>query len=646
MRKHLLVAVALGLQPAIDAFVPGLGDSNPMFRSASCSSGGSMRVIPWSRGGIVLAAKKKGGKPKGGTATGRKPQQKQEAKQKQEQRFDAVTRQYMFTMLKVTKKAPGGKEILKDVSLSFYPGAKIGVVGLNGAGKSTLLRIMSGEDEDIDGTARPLPGASIGFLKQEPELTGTTVTEAIEPALAKSRAILENFGELSAKLAEPLSDDEMAAAMEELEAAQQAIDAGDLWDIDRRAERAMESLRCPPGDAELAVLSGGERRRVALARLLLENHDLLLLDEPTNHLDAESVHWLEQFLQQFKGTVVAVTHDRYFLNNVAEWILELDRGKGLPHEGNYESWLAAKAKRLEQEKREDNAVLKTITTELEWVRQSPKARQSKSKARLKAYEELLAKKPQEALSKTAQIYIPPGPRLGDVVINARGVAKHYGDRVLFEELDFDLPRSGIVGVIGPNGAGKSTLCKLLSGEEEPNVGSIATGETVKLVSVDQMRTELSAERTVYEEITGGQDFLQLGSSEINGRAYVSWFGFKSGDQQKKVGVLSGGERNRVQLAKLLRTGGNVMILDEPTNDLDVDTLRSLEEALLSFAGCVICVSHDRYFLDRIATHIMAFEGDSKVTFFEGNYQEYAENRAERLGIDVNAPKPLRFASLA
>jgi len=603
------------------------------------------RVLSLRSSSSLLMAKK--GKGKGGySPPGRKGQVEQESKAKQEQRFDAATRQFMFTMTKVSKKAPSGKDILKDVYLSFYPGAKIGVVGLNGSGKSTLLRIMSGEDTEIEGTAKPLPGASIGFLKQEPELEGLTVGDAIEPALVKARASLEAFNELSVKLGEDLSDDEMAQVMDELETVQADIDANDLWDLDRRVTRAMEALRCPPNDAELSVLSGGERRRVALAKLLLENHDLLLLDEPTNHLDAESVSWLEQFLAQFKGTVVAVTHDRYFLNNVAGWILELDRGKGLPHEGNYESWLAAKAERLDQESKSDSRLKRTLATELEWVSASPKARQAKSKARLKQYDQLAATQPTSAeLMATSQIFIPPGPRLGEVVVTATNLKKQFGERVLFDDLNFELPRSGIVGVIGANGAGKSTLMKMLNKQFEPDGGALTIGETVKMVTVDQMRSELNGEKTVFEEITGGQDTLDLGSAQVNSRAYVSWFGFVSGDQQKKVGVLSGGERNRVQLAKLLRTGGNVMVLDEPTNDLDVDTLRSLEEALLNFAGCVIVVSHDRYFLDRIATHIMAFEGDSKVTFFQGNYQDYAKDRSERLGGEGNQPKPIKFAKV-
>ena len=529
------------------------------------------------------------------------------------------------------------------MSLSFFPGAKIGVVGLNGAGKSTLLRIMAGDDKEFDGTARPLPSASVGFLQQEPELVGATVEEAIEPALEKGRAVLARYDELSMKLAEPMEDDEMTALLAEIEETQNEIDAGDLWNLDMRKDRAMESLRCPPPDAAVDVLSGGERRRVALTRLLLENHDLLLLDEPTNHLDAASVSWLEQFLAQFKGTVVCVTHDRYFLNNVAGWILELDRGQGLPHEGNYESWLEAKAKRFEQEKRQEDAMAKKIAKELEWVRASPKAKQAKSKARLNRYEDMLAARPEGDASKMATIYIPPGPRLGDVVINAQAVSKGFGDRLLFEGVDFELPRSGIVRVIGPNGAGKSTLMKMLAGAEQPDGGSLDVGETVKLVTVDQMRGELDGDRTVYEEITGGREFLELGPVEVNSRAYVSWFGFKSGDQQKKVGVLSGGERNRVQLAKLLRSGGNVMILDEPTNDLDVDTLRALEDAILDFAGCVVVVTHDRYFLDRIATHILAFEGDSKVTFFEGNYAEYVDFRSAQ---GIEELTPIKFKPLA
>eukprot|EP00591_Stephanopyxis_turris_P003609 CAMPEP_0195523268 /NCGR_PEP_ID=MMETSP0794_2-20130614/22246_1 /TAXON_ID=515487 /ORGANISM="Stephanopyxis turris, Strain CCMP 815" /LENGTH=507 /DNA_ID=CAMNT_0040653225 /DNA_START=207 /DNA_END=1730 /DNA_ORIENTATION=+ len=492
---------------------------------------------------------------------------------------------------------------------------------------------MAGIDTEFDGTARPLPGASIGYLSQEPQLEFPTVRECIETAVQSSRGILDTYNECSMKLADPdLTDDEMTAAMSQLETLGDEIEAKNLWELDRIVERAMDSLRLPPGDAATDVLSGGEKRRVSLCQLLLSNHDMLLLDEPTNHLDAESISWLEQFLAEFKGTVVCITHDRYFLENVAQWILELDRGEGIPFEGNYSDWLEQKQKRLEGEKKADSANAKAVAAELEWVRSNPKARGNKSKARLKRYDELLLAAAPKELRNAGQIYIPPGPRLGDVVVDVKDVRKAFGERLLIDELDFSLPQAGIVGVIGPNGAGKSTLIKMLMGKETPDDGTIIVGSTVNMIGVGQERMEeLNPDNTVFEEITGNQDEIELGAQKVASRAYVSWFGFKSASQQAKVGNLSGGERNRVQLAKLLKTGANLIILDEPTNDLDVETLRSLEEALLNFAGCAVVVSHDRYFLDRIATHILAFEGDSKCFFFPGNYAEYEENRLQRLG---------------
>lgn len=561
-------------------------------------------------------------------------------------RFDAATRQFMFTMVGLSKTLPDkSKTILDNIHLSFYPGAKIGVVGLNGSGKSSLLKIMAGVDKEFDGTAKPLPGASVGYLPQEPELEFETVQECIDDAVESSRAIVDSYTEMSMKLADPdLSDEEMTQTMEDLEKINDQIEAGDLWELDRVVERAMDSLRLPPGDAKTAVLSGGEKRRVSLCRLLLASHDMLLLDEPTNHLDAESISWLEQFLDQFKGTVVCITHDRYFLENVAQWILELDRGKGIPFEGNYSGWLEAKEKRLEAEKKGETANAKAVKAELEWVRSNPKAKGNKSKARLKRYDELMQAAAPAELRNAGQIYIPPGPRLGDVVIDVTDMKKSFGDRLLIENLNFSLPKAGIVGIVGPNGAGKTTLIKTLMGKEEPDSGEIKIGETVKIVGVGQDRMdELTAENSVFEEISGGLDELELGTQIVNSRAYCSWFGFKSGQQQAKVANLSGGERNRVQLAKLLKAGANLICFDEPSNDLDVETLRSLEEALLNFAGCAVVVSHDRYFLDRIATHILACEGDSKWHYFEGNYGEYEEDKIKRLG--ATAIKRIKYAPL-
>lgn len=561
----------------------------------------------------------------------------------QDARFDAATRQFMFTLVGLTKVLPDkSKTILKNINLSFYPGAKIGVVGLNGSGKSTLLKIMAGLDTEYNGLARPLPGASIGYLAQEPELNHATVQECIDEAVQSSQAILDEYTQLSMQLADPnLTDDELKTIASRTELLTNQIEAGNLWELDRIVTRAMDSLRVPPGDAQIAVLSGGEKRRVALCRLLLSNHDMLLLDEPTNHLDVQSIAWLEQFLEQFKGTVVCITHDRYFLENVAQWILELDRGEGIPHKGNYSSWLEAKNKRLMEEKKEQTAAAKAVASELEWIRSNPKAKGNKSKARLNRYEELLQAAAPRELRNAGQIYIPPGPRLGSVVVNVEGLCKSFGDRKLLDDVTFSLPAGGIVGVIGPNGAGKSTLIKLLQQEEAPDAGEIKIGETVRMVSVGQERMrELNNDKTVFEEISGGLDEIELGSTEastlssstkVQSRAYLSWFGFKGNQQQSLVRNCSGGERNRIQLAKILKAGGNLIILDEPSNDLDVEVLRSLEEALLEFAGCAMVVSHDRYFLDRIATHILACEGDSKWFFFPGNYAEYEANRLERLG---------------
>mmetsp|Transcript_4771 Transcript_4771/g.7255 ORF Transcript_4771/g.7255 Transcript_4771/m.7255 type:complete len:648 (-) Transcript_4771:1398-3341(-) len=577
-------------------------------------------------------SKRKGGG--GGKQQSRGQQPQQEKASVREARFDAATRQYMFTMLGLSKILPDkSKTILKNINLSFYPGAKIGVVGLNGSGKSTLLKIMAGVDSEFDGTARPLPGASIGYLPQEPDLPFETVKECVDEAVKSSQKIIDEYNEMGMKLADPdITDEQMTKVMADMEEINNQIEAGNLWELDRMVERAMDALRLPPGDAKTAVLSGGEKRRVSLCRLLLANHDMLLLDEPTNHLDAESIQWLEQFLADFKGTVVCITHDRYFLENVAGWILELDRGEGIPHEGNYSSWLDAKNNRLEAEKKQQTAAAKAVAAELEWVRSNPKAKGNKSKARLNRYDELLAAAAPKELRNDGQIYIPPGPRLGDVVIDVEQLRKGFDDRLLIDGLDFSLPKAGIVGIVGPNGAGKSTLIKMLMGKDEPDSGSVKVGDSVKMIGVGQERMdELDSTKTVFEEITGGMDEIELGTSTVLSRAYVSWFGFKGGQQQAIVGNLSGGERNRVQLAKLLKSGANLIILDEPTNDLDVETLRSLEEALLNFAGCALVVSHDRYFLDRTATHILACEGDSKWFWFPGNYAEYEENRLERLG---------------
>jgi energy-dependent translational throttle protein EttA len=551
--------------------------------------------------------------------------------------------QYIYVMQRLTKIFPGGKKVLENITLAFLPGAKIGVLGANGAGKSTLLRIMAGLDHDVSGEARAAEGVRVGFLQQEPELDAAKdVLGNVMDGVAGTKALLDRFDEVSAGFADP--DADMDALMAEQAELQEKIDAVDGWELQRTLEVAMDALRCPPGDQDVATLSGGERRRVALCRLLLSQPDLLLLDEPTNHLDAESVAWLERFLQDYKGTVVAITHDRYFLDNVAGWILELDRGRGIPWQGNYSSWLEQKQKRLAQEERQEEARQRTLARELEWIRESPRARQAKSKARITAYESMLAEA-QERAPGQAQIMIPPGPRLGDLVIEAEHLRKGYGERLLIDDLDFRLPPGGIVGVIGANGAGKTTLFRMITGQEQPDAGSLRIGPTVVLGHVDQSRDALDPRKTVWEEISGGRDQIQLGRREVASRAYVAAFNFKGSDQQQKVGVLSGGERNRVHLAKLLKGGANVILLDEPTNDLDVDTLRALEDALLDFAGCAVVISHDRWFLDRIATHMLAFEGDSQVVWFVGNYQDYEADRHRRLGTAADQPHRIKYKPL-
>ncbi len=553
--------------------------------------------------------------------------------------------EYIFTMRDLRKVVPPSREILKGIHLSFFPGAKIGVLGSNGAGKSSLLRIMAGVDKDFLGEARPLPGTRIGYLPQEPQLDASKdVRGNVEEAVAESRAILKQFEDLSARFAEPMDDDEMARLLEKQGNLQERIDALGLWELDHKVDMAMDALRLPPGDADVARLSGGERRRVALCRLLLSQPDMLLLDEPTNHLDAESVWWLERYLAEFPGTVVAVTHDRYFLDNVAGWILELYQGAGIPWEGNYSSWLEQKERRLATEEKQASARQKTLQRELEWVRMSPRARQAKSKARIARYEELRDEASKQTEG-TVEILIPVPERLGDEVVVVEHLSKGYGDRLLIDDLTFSLPRGGIVGVIGPNGAGKTTLFQMITGQETADAGSLKVGSTVQIAYVDQSRDALDPDVTVYEEISGGEDQLQFGKRTVNARAYCAGFNFRGADQQKKVGNLSGGERNRLHLAKLLKSGGNLLLLDEPTNDLDVDTLRALEEALLGFAGCAVVISHDRWFLDRIATHILAFEGNSEVVWFEGNYADYAADLKRRKGVDANQPHRIRYKKL-
>ena len=556
-----------------------------------------------------------------------------------------MAHQYIYVMKDLKKIVPPKREILKGIWLSFYPGAKIGVIGGNGAGKSTLLRIMAGVDREFLGEAWPAEGVRVGYLPQEPQLDPTKdVRGNVEDGVGEVRSLLTRFDEINARLGEPLGDDEMEKVLAEQARVQDAIEAANGWDLDRTVEIAMDALRCPPGDAEVGTLSGGEVRRVALCRLLLQKPDLLLLDEPTNHLDAESVAWLERFLKDYPGTVVAITHDRYFLDNVAGWILELDRGAGIPWEGNYSSWLDQKKQRLAIEEKQETARQRTLERELEWVRMSPRARQAKSKSRLQAYEELLAEGARDREGQ-AEIIIPTPPRLGDVVVQAEHLSKAYGDKLLIEDLSFSLPRGGIVGVIGPNGAGKTTLFRMITGQEKPDRGALQVGETVRLAYVDQSRDALDPAKNVWQEISGGAEQFQLGTRQIASRAYVASFNFKGSDQQKRVGDLSGGERNRVHLATMLKSGGNLLLLDEPTNDLDVDTLRALEDALLSFAGCAVVISHDRWFLNRVATHMLAFEGDSRVVWFEGNYEDYEADRHRRLGAAADTPHRIRYKPL-
>jgi len=553
-------------------------------------------------------------------------------------------RKVIYSMIRVSK-FHNKKPVLKDISLSYFYGAKIGVLGLNGSGKSSLLRILAGVDQEFQGQTILSPGHTVGFLEQEPQLaTGRTVRQIVEEGVQETVDLLEEFNRINLQFAEPMSDYEMNDLIARQGEVQEKLDHLEAWDLDSRLEQAMDALRCPPGDTPVDVLSGGERRRVALCRLLLQKPDILLLDEPTNHLDAETVAWLEQHLQRYAGTVIAVTHDRYFLDNVAGWILELDRGQGIPWKGNYSSWLDQKQERLRQEEKQESARQKTLQRELEWIRMSPKGRHAKGQARITAYEQLLGRQSQDQ-ERELELFIPPGPRLGDVVIEAQGVSKAFGDRLLFESLNFRLPPGAIVGIIGPNGAGKTTLFRLITGQEQPDGGTIRVGETVKLAYVDQSREALDAEKTIWEEISGGQEVIELGNRTMNSRAYVSRFNFGGDQQQKKVGVLSGGERNRVHLAKMLRSESNVLLLDEPTNDLDVNTMRALEEALENYAGCAVVISHDRWFLDRIATHILAFEGDSQAVWFEGNWSEYEEDRRRRLGAAADQPHRIKYRPL-
>ncbi len=554
--------------------------------------------------------------------------------------------QYVYVMKGLRKVYPGGKEILKDTWLSFIPGSKIGIIGPNGAGKSTLLRIMTGVDKEFSGEAWAAEGTKVGYLAQEPQLDpNLTVEQNVMEGVSEIKAMLDRFEEISSRFAQEMSEDEMNDLITEQGELQEKIDAADAWDISRKINIAMDALRCPPGDSDVSMLSGGEKRRVALCKLLLSKPDMLLLDEPTNHLDAESVAWLERYLQEYAGTVVLITHDRYFLDNVVGWILEVDRGQTIPFEGNYSQWLEAKQKRLAVEEKQDASRQKTLDNELEWVRQSPKARQAKSKARVSAYEDLLAQAQKDTVE-TAQITIPAGPKLGNIVIECENLNKGFEDKFLIENLTFRLPPGGIVGIIGPNGAGKSTLIKMFTGQEQPDSGTLRIGESVKMSYVDQSRDALNDNKTVWEEVSDGNDEVELGKRKVPSRAYCSWFNFKGADQQKKVGILSGGERNRVHLARILKSGANLLFLDEPTNDLDVETLRALEEALLNFAGCAVVVSHDRWFLDRIATHILAFEGDSHVEWFEGNYQDYEVDRKRRLGMSADQPHRIKYKPLA
>jgi ATP-binding cassette ChvD family protein len=553
--------------------------------------------------------------------------------------------QYIYVMQNLSKVFPGGKELFKNISLSFFPGAKIGVLGVNGAGKSTLLKIMAGIDKEFNGEAWAADGVKVGYLEQEPKLDpNKNVMENVMDGLGETVSLLKRFEEVSMKFAEPMSDDEMNALIEEQASLQEKIDAANGWDIERTVQIAMDALRCPPADSDVTKLSGGEKRRVALCRLLLSKPDMLLLDEPTNHLDAESVAWLEHHLRDYKGTVVMVTHDRYFLDNVTGWILELDRGQGIPYEGNYTSWLEQKQKRIEQEAREENARQKTLANELEWIRKNPKARQAKSKARINAYEELLAEASKEQITQ-AYINIPMTDRLGDMVIEAKNISKAFGDKVLIDNLSFKIPKGAIVGIIGPNGAGKTTLFKMITGQEKPDSGEIIIGDTVDLGYVDQSRDELNPDKNIWEEISDGLDIIELGKKQMPSRAYVGQFNFKGTDQQKKIGQLSGGERNRVHLAKMLRKGANVILLDEPTNDLDVDTLRSLEEGIMNYPGCVLVTSHDRWFLDRLATHILAYEDEGHVEWFEGNFEDYEKDKIRRLGEDACNPHRIRYKKL-
>ena len=553
--------------------------------------------------------------------------------------------QYVYTMNRVAKVIPPKRYIIRDISLSFFPGAKIGVLGLNGSGKSTLMRIMAGLDTEIDGEARPQPGINIGYLPQEPQLDASKdVRGNVEEGVAETKALLDRFNDISMKFAEPMEDDEMNALLEEQGKLQDAIDAVGAWELERKLEIAADALRLPPWDADVTKLSGGERRRVALCRLLLSQPDMLLLDEPTNHLDAESVAWLERFLDEYPSTVIAVTHDRYFLDNVAGWILELDRGTGIPYEGNYSSWLEQKESRLRTEEATEKARQKAMASELEWVRTAPRGRHAKSKARLRQFDEISSPAYQKR-NETNEIYIPPGPRLGDLVIEVKNLKKGFGDKLLINDLSFMLPPGGIMGVIGPNGAGKTTLFRMITGTEQPDSGTVRLGDTVQLAAVDQSRESLDDSKTVWQEISGDQDLIQVGNYETSSRAFVGRFNFRGGDQQKQIGLLSGGERNRVHLAKMLRSGGNLLLLDEPTNDLDVETLRALEQALLEFPGSAVVISHDRWFLDRIATHILAFEGDSEVVFFNGNYADYEEDRKRRLGGDAVNPHRIKYKRL-